>query len=338
MGWASCGEPLLHLSSRSSSSRLPIFFLLLAALALAGCGKSHDDRVQGYVEGEYVYVASPLAGTLLTRPVERGTQVKAGTLLFTLDPQPEQAARDETERRLAQGRAQLDDTTKGRRPPEITAIEQQLQQARTAAVLSERNFKRQEELYQSGASAARDYDSARATRDQDAQRVSQLEADLRTAQLGSRDDQIAAAAANVKALESALAKAEWNLAQKSQAAPQAGLVFDTLFEPGEWVAAGRPIVSLLPPEKVIVRAFVPEGRVGAVHPGDKVSVAIDGVAAPVEGVVAFISPQSEYTPPVIYSQESRGKLVFLVEIRFAPAVAAKLHPGQPVDVTLPSGK
>jgi HlyD family secretion protein len=312
--------------------------LLLVALALAACGRSSDDRVQGYVEGDFVYVASPLAGTLLTRPVERGTQVKEGDLLFTLDPQPEQAAREEAERRLAQGRAQLADTTKGRRAPEIAAIEQQLQQARTAAVLSERNYKRQEELYHSGASSSRDFDAAKAARDQDSQRVSQLEADLQTGQLGSRDDQIAAAAANVKALEAMLAKADWNLAQKRQAAPQAGLVFDTMYEPGEWVSPGRPVISLLPPAKVKVRAFVPEGRVGAVHPGDAVRVSIDGVAGPVDGRVAFISPQSEYTPPVIYSQESRGKLVFLIEIRFEPAVAAKLHPGQPVDVVFPKGK
>ncbi|HEV7402676.1 MAG TPA: HlyD family efflux transporter periplasmic adaptor subunit [Chthoniobacteraceae bacterium] len=312
--------------------------LLLAALALAACGKSSDDRVQGYVEGDFVYVASPLAGTLLTRPVERGTQVKEGDPLFTLDPQPEQAAREEAERRLSQGRAQLADTTKGRRAPEIEALQQQLQQARTAAVLSEKNLKRQEELYHSGASAANEYDAAKAARDGDAHRVSQLAADLQAAELGSRDDMIAAAAANVKALEAMLARADWNLAQKRQATPQAGLVFDTMYEPGEWVAPGRPVISLLPPEKVKVRAFVPEGRVGAVHPGDQVRVSVDGASGPVEGRVAFISPQSEYTPPVIYSQESRGKLVFLIEIRFEPAVAAKLHPGQPVDVVLPARK
>jgi HlyD family secretion protein len=312
--------------------------LLLAALALAGCDRATDDRVQGYAEGEFVYVASPFAGTLLTRSVERGTQVKAGDPLFALGPEPEQAAREEAERRLAQGRAELADTTKGRRAPEIAALQQQLQQARTAAILSEKNLKRQEELYRSGASAAREHDAVRATRDQDAQRVSQLEADLQTAELGSRDDQIAAAAANVKALEAALAKADWALGQKRKAAPQAGLVFDTMYEPGEWVPAGRPVISLLPPEKMKVRAFVPEGRVGAVHPDDAVSVSVDGAAGPVEGRVAFISPQSEYTPPVIYSQESRGKLVFMIEIRFDPAVAAKLHPGQPVDVRFRAGK
>src|SRR5208283_1505784 len=117
-----------------------------------------------------------------------------------------------------------------------------------------------------------------------------------------------------------------------QTAPKGGLVFDTLYRPGEWVAAGRPVVALLPPENVKVRAFVPETRVGAIHPGDPVRVTVDGMAEPFLGKVSFISPQSEYTPPVIYSEESRGKLVFMVEMVFDAATAGNLHPGQPVDV------
>jgi HlyD family secretion protein len=61
-------------------------------------------------------------------------------------------------------------------------------------------------------------------------------------------------------------------------------------------------------------------------------VSLDGANAPVVGTVSFVSPEAEYTPPVIYSRESRSKLVFMIELRFEPDVAAKLHPGQPVDV------
>jgi HlyD family secretion protein len=92
------------------------------------------------------------------------------------------------------------------------------------------------------------------------------------------------------------------------------------------------VISLLPPLNIKVRAFVPESRIGAIHVGDGVRVRVDGVAEPIVGKVSFISPQAEYTPPVIYSQETRGKLVFMIEAVFEPAVAAKLHPGQPVDV------
>jgi HlyD family secretion protein len=161
-----------------------------------------------------------------------------------------------------------------------------------------------------------------------------LQADLETARLGSRRDQIAAAEANARAAAAALAKAEWDFAQKHQNAPQAGLVYDTLFRQGEWVAAGRPVVVLLPPENIKVRAFVPETRIGTIQVGQEARVHVDGVAKPFLGNVTYISPQAEYTPPVIYSRESRSKLVFLVELRFDPEAAAQLHPGQPVDVDM----
>ncbi len=306
--------------------------LTAALLLLPGCKRTSSTRVQGYAEGEYVYVASPLAGALEKLSVQRGAQVQAGDPLFALECGAETAAFQEAERRLAQGRAQLEDAKKGRRQPEIQAVEQQLQQARAALVLTEKIFKRQEELFRSGASAANEFDTARSARDQDQHRVSQLEADLKTVNLASRDDVISAAEENVRALTAAQDKAGWNLAQKKQTAAQAGFVFDTLYREGEWVAAGRPVVSLLPPANIKVRAFVPEPRIASIHVGDAMRVHVDGIDTPFTGKVSYISPKAEFTPPVIYSQESRGKLVFMIEATFDPAVAVKLHPGQPVDV------
>lgn len=299
---------------------------------LAGCNPPPSQRVQGYVEGEFVHVGSPLAGQLDTLSVQRGAQVKAGAPLFALECGLETAARDEAERRLVQGKATLEDAKKGRRPTELDSMDAQLRQARVALVFSETEYKRQEDLYRRNVSSAENFDRARALRDQDQHRVTQLEADLKTARLGSREDQVAAAEANVRALHASLVRAEWSLSQKRQSAPQAGLVFDTLYQQGEWVAAGRPVVSLLPPGNVKVRAFVPEARIGTIHPGGSARVFVDGVAEPFAAKVSFISPQAEFTPPVIYSQESRAKLVFMVELRFDAAAAAKLHPGQPVDV------
>jgi HlyD family secretion protein len=317
---------------RTSVSVLRVGALAICLGTLAGCHRTASDRVQGYVEGEYVYVASPFAGQLETLSVQRGVQVKPGDRLFALECGLETAAREEAVRKLAQGRANLEDAKKGKRPPEIESAESQLKQARAALVLSEKEDKRQADLHQRGVTSAEDFDRARSARDQDDHRVRQLEADLATAHLPSRDDQITAAEANVHALEAALAQADWNLAQKRQDAPQSGLVYDLLYQQGEWVAAGRPVVALLPPENIKVRAFVPEGMVGTIHPGDRVSVFVDGVGEPFIGKVTYISPQAEYTPPVIYSQESRQKLVFMIESRFDAATAAKLHPGQPVDV------
>jgi HlyD family secretion protein len=305
---------------------------LTALCLLAGCRKSPSNLVQGYVEGEYVQVASPLPGALRLLSVQRGAQVKAGDPLFTLDMTAETAARDEAQQRADQARATLEDIKKPRRPEEIAAVEAQLKQTQASLAFSEQEFNRQTALAGSGATAVQEADRARATRDQDRQRVAQIEADLQVARLGARPDQIAAAQSNVRAMEAALASAEWNLSQKRQSAPQAGLVFDTLYREGEWVAAGRPVVSLLPPSNTKVRAFVSQTVVGTIHAGDAASVTVDGVPQPFAGKVSFISPQAEYTPPVIYSRESRNKLVFMVEIVFEPETAARLHPGQPVDV------
>jgi HlyD family secretion protein len=304
------------------------------ACLLASCSPKDTGRVQGYVEGEFVYVAAPAGGQLISLSVQRGDQVQRKQPLFTLDSIAEKALRDSAERRVAQSKSTLEDLQKGKRPTEIASIEAQLKQARAALESSEPEFVRMEKLVKSKASTVQELEQARATRDQDRQRVMQLEADLTTAKLGARADQISAARDDVEALVATLAKAEWDLAQKQQLGPKAGLVFDTLYREGEWVVAGRPVVVLLPPANIKVRAFVPQTEIGSLHQGDSVRVSIDGVAEPVAGKISFISPRAEYTPPVIYSQETRSKLVFMIEVRLEPEVAAKLNPGQPVDVTL----
>jgi len=288
------------------------------------------------VEGEFVYIASPIAGQLETLSVERGAQVKAGAPLFALDNTLETAARDEAGRHLAEAQANLEDAKKGKRPSEIQSIEAQLAQARAALAFSQTEFARSEDLMQTQAVSREKYDQDRSNRDQALQRVTELAADLKTAELGERVDQITAAEEEVKARQAAFAQAQWDLSQKHQDAPRSGLVFDTLYRRGEWVQAGHPVIELLPPENIKVRAFISEKRIGSVHVGDRVRVVIDGISAPFAGIISFISPNAEYTPPVIYSQEDRDKLVFMIEIVFAPEIAAKMHPGQPVDVLLDS--
>ncbi|MDH4154308.1 MAG: HlyD family efflux transporter periplasmic adaptor subunit [Nitrospira sp.] len=316
-----------------SHQLVSIGLVVMVGGALAGCNQAASDLVQGYVEGEYVYVASPYGGALATLSVRRGAQVNAGDSLFVLEQASEKATRDEAERKLSKAKATLEDTKKGKRPSEIESLRAQLRQAQTALQLSLREVARQEGLGEvPGAAVQLEVDRARSARDQNQQRVSQLEADLKTALLGSRTDLVAAAEAEVRAKEAALAKAEWDLAQKRQVAPKAGFVFDTLYREGEWVPAGRPVVVLLPPDHIKVRAFVSQARLGGIKLGDLAQVTVDGGQGSILGTVSYISPKAEYTPPMLYSQGSRDKLVFLVEVLFEQAVAVNLHPGQPVDI------
>lgn len=329
------------MSTFSCIERMKIMLpgIIAVLLLVAGCDRnpSAADTVQGYVEGEFMYISAPLPGKLATLFVRRGTEVKAGEPLFELENVSEKAARDETGLRLAQVRAQVADAKKGKRPTEIEATTSQLNLARVALSYSEKELARQEKLLAARVVPLQEVERLRSVRDQDRQRVAQLEAELGTAKLGQRGDQIAATEASMRALEAALTRSEWDLAQKRQTAPLSGLVFDTLFRTGEWVAAGRPAVVLLPPENIKVRTFVPQAEIAKIHQGDRVRVTVDGAAAPLTGTVRFISPQAEYTPPVIYSRESRQKLVYLVELGFDPAIAVQLHPGQPVTVRFGSG-
>jgi HlyD family secretion protein len=303
---------------------------LAAAMGLGGDGGIL--QVQGYVEGEYVYVGAPVAGRLETLHVARGAQVAAGALLFQLDPSREQPARDEAAARLARAEATLADLRKGKRPSELESIEAQLAQAQAMLELSEVALERREQLVETRAASREAVDEARAAYQRDKARIAELEAELKTARLGARADEIQAAEAEVAAARAALAQAEWRLDQLSQSAPRPGLVVDTLYRLGEWVAADAPVVSLLPPENIKVRFFVPEPRLGAIQVGDQVDVSCDACPPELAAVISYISPDAEYTPPVIYSREMRAKLVYLVEAK--PRQPSALRPGQPVDVTL----
>ena len=322
--------------AKAGSDRRPAACPLLAAitaLMLAGCEEAPRGGFQGYAEGEYVRVASPFAGNLATLVVQRGTTVRSGDPLFALENENETAVRREAEERLRNAESIAANLQKGRRPSELQSIESQLQQARVAHKLSQAQLARTEQLIAKGFVSRERLDEARSAADRDRARVEQLQAELSTAKLAAREDEIRAARAAVAAAQAVLQQADWRLRQKSAAAPDAGLVTETYYVRGEWVGAGMPVVSLLPPGNIKIRFFVPETQVGAIRPGDKVNVTCDGCGAPITAKVSYIAPQAEYTPPVIYSRESRAKLVYLIEARPAPADAVKLHPGQPVDVT-----
>jgi HlyD family secretion protein len=227
-----------------------------------------------------------------------------------------------------------DRVKKGKRPAELDAIVAQREQARAALKLSEADYARDDKLAKDGFISSQKLDASRTALKRDRERLKELEAQLATAKLAARVDEIRAAEAAVAAAHATLARADWSLAQKSVTAPVAGLVQDTLYAQGEWVPAGSPVVSLLPPQNIKVRFFVPETRIGSLKTGQAVTLSCDGCAAAISAAISYIAPQAEYTPPVIYSRENRGKLVFLIEARPAPADATKLRPGQPMDVRL----
>ncbi len=300
---------------------------------LAACSRqSAAGRWQGYIEGEFVHIAAPLSGRLEKLSVQRGQRIEAGAPLFALEQSAEAAALREAAQRLRSAQARLADLKKGQRPSELAALGAQLAQARSAAQLSGLELERVSKLYETKVVSTDDHDRARLNHERNLNQVAELEARLDTAQLGARSDAVAAAEAETAAAQAALDRAGWSVAEKNQTAPKAALVYDTLFRPGESVPAATPVVSLLPPENIKVRFFVPEAEFAALKAGDPVRVFLTG-REPLEAKVSYLSPRPEYTPPVLYNRENRAKLVFMAEAVFEPAAARDLHPGQPVDVT-----
>lgn len=304
----------------------------VALLALVACGRSAP-TYQGYAEGEFVSVATSQSGRLDRLSVARGETVAQGAPLFALEAANEAAARQQAADELHAAESALADLKQGKRPAEVDAARAQVTQAEAQAKSLDAQLARDEAQFKLQLISQSQMDQSRAAAQSQEALVRQLKSQLAVAQLPSRGDQIRAQAAQVAASKAALAQAEWRLAQKSVTAPKAGLVEDMLYREGEWVQAGAPVLRLLPPANVKVRFFVPETEVAKLHPGQAVSLRADGVAE-VPAHITFISTQAEFTPPIIYSETTRSKLVFMIEARPAPEDGPKLHPGQPVSVVL----
>lgn len=316
---------------------------ILSGLALAAIAiftytlYSGEQEVRwfGYAEGEYVRVALPEGGTLISLSVVRGDWVRDGDPLFVLESVAEQAAAAEAEAALEQARFFRDNLLKGLRDSEIDALLSQKEQAGAELELAVITLERQKNLLLSDNTSEQAVDQAEAVFERARGRVDELEAMLVTAQLPARVDQIAAANAGIRQAEASLDKARFVLSRRHADAPADALVFETFFRAGEFIPKGQAVVSLLPPENVKIRFFIPEASLASVSYGDPVLMLCDGCGPGVAGTISYISPEAEFTPPVIYSAEARQKLVFMVEAWPDDPAGFPLKPGQPVEVILP---
>lgn len=307
---------------------------IFSCLVLAGCSQQKTNDWQGYVEGEYVYIATSQAGRLDHLTVERGQQIAVGAPLFSLESANELAAQQQAQNQLKAVEAQLADIQSGRRPQELAVTRAQLAQAQIAFDRAKIQLKQFESLYPAGGISKLQLDDSRAAAKTTAAQVEELKSQLSVGQLSNRADQIHAQQAQVAAAQNVLAQANWRLAQKTVNATRAGLVFDTLYREGEWVNAGSPVVRMLPPEAVKIRFFVPESILGQLKVNQSITLHCDGCASNLAAHISYISTNAEFTPPIIYSNETRAKLVYMIEAKPNIADAPKLHVGQPLSVKL----
>ena len=315
-----------------------VLFGLVAAAVLAGIlwtylAPQPPLAWQGYAEADYVKVAPTTAGLVTALHVDRGSSVSAGAALFDQDDVDEQAALDQARGTEAQAEAELQDLELPARPEEITTARANLADALAAAGKIRTDLRRDEALAPKGFATRQLVDQERADlRSAEAKQAAMVST---LAQQENSSGRVAAITAQKHAVAVAHAVAEqaaWRLAQRHVTAPASGMIADVLVRPGEMIDAGTAVVSLLPPKNIFVRFFVGEQVLARVHLGARVRLVCDSCASDLTGTISFIAPEAEYTPPVIYSDESRDKLVTMVEARPPPAQATRLNPGEPVQV------
>jgi HlyD family secretion protein len=300
-------------------------------LALAACDQAPKDVWQGYVEAEFTYVAPLNAGRITDLKVARGDQVKAGQVVFALESDAELAARNQAQADLAQAESDLADLQKGERPEDLAIIQAQLDKAKASLALSVPRLQRREKMVKGSIIGEEELDEAKSAILSDRGNIAEYEARLVEAKLPARIDRIVAAQATVEARRAALADAEWQLSKRQEVAPTDARVEDVFYRLGETAAAAAPVVSLLAPDQLKLRFFVPEPDLARLSVGQRVGVSCDGCAAGLTATIRFIAREAEFTPPVIYSLTRREKLVFMVEAT-PDDLTQPWHPGLPIDI------
>jgi HlyD family secretion protein len=304
--------------------------VIAAALLLAACDQPSSTGLLGYVEADYVYAAPVSGGRITEVAVKRGDTVTAGTKLFTLDAIDETAKLDQAKAALEEAKAKLADLQTGERPEELAIIQAQLDAAKASMTLSVPRVERRRKMVTTKIVGEEEVDEAESALLADRGHIAEYTARLAAAKLPARTEQIAAAAHAVTEAEGALASAQWALDQRAVTAATDGRIEDVYFRIGEEVNAGAAVLQLLPPPNLKLRLYVPEPQLGGYKIGQKLSIACDGCAAGQTATISFIATTAEFTPPVIYSRESRAKLVYLIEAR-PDDTTQPWHPGQPIE-------
>lgn len=312
--------------------RLKLAFLLIMPLFIYSCDWNKHAKFQGYIEGENIYLASPYGGTLEKLAVVRGQHVNKGQLIFSLDPNPQQINIASIQGELQQAENTLADLKKPRRLPEIEAIQAQIEQTNAEIQLAQIRVQRQQKLLSKQATDKDTLDAAVANFQQQQQLKNQYEANLALAKLGSREDQIKAQNAQVDSLKAKLDEALWESTQKTLYAPDNGVIFDTYYRVGEYVANQQPVASLLTPKNIRLEFYVPLEYSSTLKVGQPITFDCEGCAKNNQAVINYISPDAEYLPPLVYSRENYSKLVFRIKASIPHSTQFK--PGQPVVVTL----
>ncbi|MGE4064431.1 MAG: HlyD family secretion protein [Rhodospirillaceae bacterium] len=300
--------------------------VLIWVLTLGACD-SGIPHLNGYAEGEFIMLAPETPGRVAEVNVVEGAEVAAGAVLFRLDSATEQLAVGAARARAAAADARFDDAAAGGRTPEIAAAREQLEQARAVQVRARADRARAQDLADTGVIPRARLDEAVAAAETADAQVAEARQRVTLAELPARENQIKALAAAAEEAAQQVAIAEDALRRRTVTAPAPGRVERILRYAGDLAGPTLPAVRFLPEGRVIAVLFIPEPALSQVPVGTRLVIACDGCPQNATAEVVSVAGETEFTPPIIYSDAERARLVYRAEARFT---AFTPPPGTPI--------
>ena len=321
---------------------VPVVVLVVAGWFALRSGRSDDADMSasGTVEATTADLGFQAPGRVLSIAVEEGATVQPGQELARLDTRELDAGIDAARAQLRAAEARLREMQAGARPQEVATAEAALRSATERAETAERDLERARTLFSGGAISRQALDQAQAAASVATSARDQAREGLALVRAGARTESVQAQQAVVEQARANVARSEAGLANAVVQAPFAGRVTLRHREPGETVAPGAPVVTLLDPADRWVRIYVREDQMGTVQIGMRASITSDTWPdRAYEGEVVFIGSEAEFTPRNVQTAEERTKLVYPVKVRITGDPGFELKPGVPADVVLgsPSG-
>jgi len=326
-------------------------FLLALAASFTGCRQpppADRVRVSGQVEATDVRLAAQVAGRILELPVTEGSRIAAGAIIARLDTADATLALARARADHQQADAQLRLLRAGSRPEDVRQAMAQLAAAQSDSAVAvaevaaaQPDVDRFESLLASQSGSRKQRDDAVARRDvaRERARATTNRVDAATEALarlkaGSRQEEIAAAAAHVAAADVQIQILEKAIADATVIAPITGIVTDVVAEIGELVAARAPLVILTDLDRAWANVYVDEPAVPRLRVGQTATLYTDAGGAGIEGKVTYISAKAEFTPRNVQTAEDRSQLVYRLKISVDNS-AGILKSGMPVEAEIP---
>ena len=289
----------------------------------------------GTVEATDADLGFQAPGRVVDIQAREGDAVTAGSELARLDTRELDASLGVAEAQVEAAEARLAELERGARSQEIATAEAAVRSAEQRADEARREAARARTLFQGGAVSRQALDQAETGLDMATSALDQVREQLAMVVEGPRVETIRAQRAALAQARANVTRVQAMLANAVITAPFDGVVTVRHREPGEAVAPGAPVVTLLDPEDRWVRIYIQEDRIGLVRLGMAAEISADTYPDRVYGgEVVFIGSEAEFTPRNVQTAEERTRLVYPVKVRITGDPRFELKPGIPADVAL----